>query len=454
MTSIKTDKGVIKIQTKIPEEKTEGVVGPIPLDYTAEEIAMLLTENRHQNLKVSEITRLSTKSGKRSKAIRLVFYCKTLPTSVQIGTQSFRVEPYRRQVKRCTRCQKLDHDKRECTSTRGPRCPKCLEAAHPQGAFECKLERSMWRCINCNKRGHSSAYGGCPEILLRKKALELQAREYMPFATAMARAKKEILLKSSAGKMSDFQASQRPRRPFTASSPTRQLNYVAAVKVNAPDVSVIEKTVHLPHPFGYRRRLQGPQNKREVNPKTAAASQSAAAVSRSPTTVDQPSTESPPDANQGQEEMNTMPAHNSGGSQTGGENKKEHEVNLLDKIKSMMDTHTAIIESKIKHQCEALNCKIEKISNDVLKLTAERQQQLDLARQVILKGVEVCKDPVTKCAFDILECFRQAAHGNSEAMMNFALKITLIHLQTSQMTPPQTPKELLVALQNIVQPVE
>ncbi|KAL8566525.1 hypothetical protein ACOMHN_009739 [Nucella lapillus] len=120
----------------------------------------------------------------------------------------------------------------------------------------------------------------------------------------------------------------------------------------------------------------------------------------------------------------------------------------------MMDSHTAAIENKIKLQCEVLNCKIEKISNDVLKLTAERQQQLDLARQVILKGIEVSKDPVTKCAFDILECFRQAARGNSEAVMNLAFKITPDHLRSSQMTPPKTPNELLVALQNIVQPVD
>jgi hypothetical protein len=158
-TALKTAKGTIKIKTRVPEEKTEGVVGPIPVEYTAPEVAELIQQNR-QNVKISGLHRLTTRDGSKSKAMRVVFLAKRLPKTVQIGTKHFAVEPYRRQVKRCTRCQKLDHDKRECTSKHPPRCPKCLEEAHPAGTRECKLEKSQWKCINCNKRGHSSAFGG------------------------------------------------------------------------------------------------------------------------------------------------------------------------------------------------------------------------------------------------------------------------------------------------------
>ncbi|KAL8583933.1 hypothetical protein ACOMHN_040666 [Nucella lapillus] len=457
MTSTRTEKGVIRFQTKIPEERTEGVVGPIPLDYTAEEIARLLTENKHQHIRVSQISRLNTKTGERSKAVRLVFYAKKLPTSVQIGTQNFKVEPFRRQVKRCTRCQKLDHDKRECTSTRGPRCPKCLEDAHPHGAFECKLERPMWKCINCHKRGHSSAFGGCQEVLVRKKALELQAQEYMPFAIAMARAKKELSSKSSSDtRGSEKQAPLGIRRPLFASSPTRQLNFAAAIKVGVPDVSLIEKPDS--RPYGYRRRVHVQVPRNEAKPAAEANTQPPAASWKEytgpPIAREKTTTHTPSDVDKGQEDAKSPQTDNSANSENNQRVENEPGAGLLQQIKVMMDTHTAAIENKIKLQCEVLNCKIEKISNDVLKLTAERQQQLDLARQVILKGIEVSKDPVTKCAFDILECFRQAARGNSEAVMNLAFKITPDHLRSSQMTPPKTPNELLVALQNIVQPVD
>jgi hypothetical protein len=142
----------------MPEERPEGVVSPIPLSFSAEEIVELIRENRHVNNEIFGVTRLKTKSSERSKAIRVGFYAKKLPEFLQVGTQRFKVEPYRREVRRCTRCQKLDHDKKDCRSKRAPRCPKCLEDAHPNGARECKLEKSQWRCINCNQKGHSSGH--------------------------------------------------------------------------------------------------------------------------------------------------------------------------------------------------------------------------------------------------------------------------------------------------------
>ncbi|KAL8600211.1 hypothetical protein ACOMHN_062501 [Nucella lapillus] len=97
--SLRSDKGIIKFKTWIPEEKTEGVVGPIPLDITTEEIAQLISENRHQHFQISDILRLTTKAGERSKSVKIVFYSPNLPSTIQIGTRMFRVEPYRRDVK-------------------------------------------------------------------------------------------------------------------------------------------------------------------------------------------------------------------------------------------------------------------------------------------------------------------------------------------------------------------
>ncbi|KAL8594369.1 hypothetical protein ACOMHN_032956 [Nucella lapillus] len=252
----------------------------------------------------------------------------------------------------------------------------------------------MWKCINCHKRGHSSAYGGCPEVLVRKKALELQAQEY-------------------------------------------SLNFAAAIKVGVPDVSLIEKPDS--RPYGYRRRVHVQVPRNEAKPAAEANTQPPAASWKEytgpPIAREKTTTHTPSDVDKGQEDAKSPHTDNSANSENNQRMENEPGAGLLQQINVMMDTHTAAIENKnkIKLQCEVLNCKIEKISNDVLKLTAERQQQLDLARQVILKGIEVSKDPVTKCAFDILECFRQAARGNSEAVMNLAFKITPDHLRSSHL---------------------
>ena len=143
---------VCTVQDIIPEERTEGVEGPIPLDITTEEIAQLISENKHQNVHISDILRLKTKTGERSKAVKIIFYTPRLPSTVQIGTRIFHIEPYRREVKRCTRCQRLDHDKRECRSKQPPRCPKCLQEAHPNGAMECPLPQDSGNAQIVTKR--------------------------------------------------------------------------------------------------------------------------------------------------------------------------------------------------------------------------------------------------------------------------------------------------------------
>jgi len=432
ITSLKTSRGVIKINARIPEEKTEGVVGPIPLDYTAEEIANLIQGNRHHSLKVNGVFRLKTKTGERSKAVRIVFYAKRLPQTVQIGTQFFRVEPYRREVKRCTRCQRLDHDKRECRSKQTARCPKCLEKAHPQGARECALEKSKWKCINCNQRGHSAAYGGCPEVLLRKKALEIQAQEYMPYATAMAKARKELVSKQTT---TNKQTSSKPaanrdllptisRRRIVSSSPARPLNYAAAAKLGLPDVSAISKDEdHFS--FGYRKAVPKQVDREErINTEMRVSTREKQQNESLTRLVVEENVEPKP----------------SGNGETG----------LLGQIQYMMVEQMKIIEEKMREQSDRLNQKLETVYTELNKLSTERQKQLDYAGQIISRNVEQCQDGVTKCAFEVLECIRQAAQGNVLALMNFALRVTPAHLRSSDSGPLNVPHELEVALNNIL----
>lgn len=92
------------------------------------------------------------------------------------------------------------------------------------------------------------------------------------------------------------------------------------------------------------------------------------------------------------------------------------------------------------------------MSSEVHKLSKERQKQLDCAGQLIAKGVNDCTSIIAKSAFEILECVRQAAQGNAAKLMDFAFRITPAHLREPKAGIPTVPRELQMALTNIIPP--
>jgi hypothetical protein len=100
----------------------------------------------------------------------------------------------------------------------------------------------------------------------------------------------------------------------------------------------------------------------------------------------------------------------------------------------MMQEHMDSIEHKLKLQSEDFNNKIQTVANEVRKFTTERQKQLDYAGQMIKQRTVESSDIVTKCAFGVLECVRQAILGDVGALFRFALSVTPAHLQPA--TPP------------------
>ena len=447
--SLKSDRGIIKFTAWIPEEKTEGVVGPIPLDITSEEIAQLISENKHQNIHISDIFRLKTKAGERSKAVKLIFFSSTLPSSIQIGTRMFRIEPYRREVKRCTRCQRLDHDKRECKSKQPPRCPKCLQEAHPNGAMECPLPQRQWKCANCSQRGHSSAYGGCPEINVRKKALELQAKEYMPIATAIARVRKDQASDAQDAqnrKPKGNKAKVQSEKELRSSSPVRRLNYAAATKVGKPNVSaIIKDNDHIS--FKFKRPVpKMPDRKVDIYNKEETTDKLPAVPSAS---QDQPS--APLAAIHSMHVSKAAKETcDSTASQPKDNSNHRDPPHLLDNIQNLLDRHLAAVESRMSQQSDNINKKLQQITEDLHKQSKQREQQMELAARLISKGREATANPVVKTAFDILECVRQAAQGNTKALMTLALRFS--QPEGGSCTPPTAPKELQLAVANIIPP--
>ncbi|KAL8570375.1 hypothetical protein ACOMHN_035793 [Nucella lapillus] len=199
-----------------PEATTEGVIRPINKEWSEGKIRQLIEENG-PSVQIKSINRLHLKPENeqiqvRSNAVKITFLAKHLPSEIKVGTQYFYVDPFRKQIRRCMKCQKLDHIAKECTKT--ARCPRGCFKAHPQGVKECpRTDRNEWYCVNCKTSGHSAAFPGCPMRRQLSKAQELKATHYMPLGVALKEVKAQR-------REEDHQKQPQPFRPRRSSTPT------------------------------------------------------------------------------------------------------------------------------------------------------------------------------------------------------------------------------------------
>ncbi|KAL8612061.1 hypothetical protein ACOMHN_052083 [Nucella lapillus] len=114
----------------------------------------------------------------------------------------------------------------------------------------------------------------------------------------------------------------------------------------------------------------------------------------------------------------------------------------------MLDRHLVAVEDRIKRHSEDINTKLLQITDELHKQSKEREEQMELAARLISKGREETINPVVQTAFDVLECVRQAAQGNIDALMTFALRFSQPEDRSS--TSPSAPRELQLALANII----
>ena len=184
--------GYVPIQCKIPQPVTEGVIGPISRSVPIESIKEKVDEYnlKYHNKKISKFARV-TKYDKSQNAtsetafIRLTFECASLPESIYLGPTLYGVEVFRRDPILCSKCHLLGHTKNKCRKSISL-CGKCLMEKHPCGEKECPVPKSDWYCKNCKKKGHSASWPRCPQKLIMRKALEIQAATYMPLAAAVS----------------------------------------------------------------------------------------------------------------------------------------------------------------------------------------------------------------------------------------------------------------------------
>ena len=171
--------GGVKIKCEIPQRSAVGVVKPVPIGVSMEQIKSSCS-------KVKDAFRLKRKDGAESNAIKLVFTTNELPNEIQIGYEFMSVHVFVDPVIRCSRCQRLGHRKVAC-KFKDHICPRCGKQAHdpanPENNIKlCQEQENKRYCVNCKSEGHSAAWKGCPMQKNQKKSNFESAKYGIPKA--------------------------------------------------------------------------------------------------------------------------------------------------------------------------------------------------------------------------------------------------------------------------------
>jgi predicted phage tail protein len=132
------------------------------------------------------------------------------------------------------------------------------------------------------------------------------------------------------------------------------------------------------------------------------------------------------------------------------EDNKSTQPALLEQMTQMMNKYMKTIENKLEEQTTAFNLKLEAFDEKIRKLSTERQQQLEHAGQVISNGVSQAPDAITQRAFCVLECVRQAALGDLQALVKFALNSSPNPLLGPTCLSQENTRKLQEALDSII----
>lgn len=370
--------GYIPIQCRIPQPVTEGVIGPITQNVPLSSIQEKVDEYNDNNtkIKISKCRRV-TKFDRDQKTvvdtafIHLTFECPTLPESIYLGTTLYGVSVYRRDPILCSNCHLLGHTKTKC-KRQTPLCGKCLQDRHPCGDKECPLPKSDWFCRNCKKKGHSASWPRCPQKLIMKKALEIQAATYMPLSAAVS-----MVIGNDSGK-SQIKASNlnRPNRPTSSN------NY----GTNYPMLS---------------------QNRTARSLNLGVSGAGPPLHSKDPG---------------GEEEIiafdatNPTPRPNRPSANTGLGSSSQSNSNAASSMSNTMEKR--LNEFMIENEK-----KFKSLSNKLDSIYKQKEEQLKVIEQFV-QSKKVNANPSEKAVLDILDVFRKAAQGSPDELFSLAKKFS------------------------------
>ena len=185
--------GVYHIKCRLPRsfQFSRGVIGPIGLETTDEELNKYLTENYPDITSARRFKKGTEKTPTQS--ILIEFNTDNLPEFLKIGYQRFKVRTYVPHPWQCYNCQRFGHNASDCKSK-----SKCMFCANNHKSESCPLKKEQSRisetnlkCANCNGN-HTANFGGCNRIKEAKTVEKIRAHHRLSYRDALKTAKSNV----------------------------------------------------------------------------------------------------------------------------------------------------------------------------------------------------------------------------------------------------------------------
>lgn len=175
----------IKCRLPISHTFTRGVIGPIGLDTSVEELSEYLKD---ANPSVTNVKRLNKGNSKiPTLSLMIQFQCTELPDYVTIGYQKYKVRQFIPSPWQCFNCQRFGHSAKECRSK-----PRCLMCAGTHESKQCPMKtnnetipKNDLKCANC-LGNHAANYGGCHNIKKAKTVETVRTEKKLSYRDALA----------------------------------------------------------------------------------------------------------------------------------------------------------------------------------------------------------------------------------------------------------------------------
>ena len=378
--------GYIPIKPRIPEPTTEGVIGPIGRNVSMEELKEKIDEYNQSNptkivSNAERLKKFQDGSLKETSFIKLTFKCSTLPNAVKLGCNFYPVEANRRDPMLCSKCFRLGHTRNKCFK-KTHICGKCLGPKHEFGEQECPLDKSQWRCPNCNIKGHSASWPRCPQKLKLKKALLIQSKHYMPLAAAL-----------------ELVTGEEKSNPLNDPvGRTNQFHNSLSTEQNFPEL----ESTHRKGQKLWRTYAQSPHHRVEPLP-----------TSLGDSGADGESTQRQKDKDKTKTKENIFEQKNNNLS--------------LDTILEAIKRNNEIVQEKIDKSIKSIQDdnekKFERITSSINEIKSQNQQKMQMISEFI-KNKKQTANQSEQIALDIVDSIRQAAEGNPDAIFVLAKKFS------------------------------
>ena len=174
----------IKCRLPRSQQFSRGVIGPVGLDSSEEELSDYL---KQCNSKITNVRRLK-KGVKKTPTLSILieFDSSKLPEYVNLGFQRFSVRTYVPSPWQCYNCQRFGHSASDCKSK-----PRCLFCANEHKSDNCPLrtpeediDLDSLKCANC-KGNHAANYGGCERMKTAKVIEKVRANHKLTYRDAL-----------------------------------------------------------------------------------------------------------------------------------------------------------------------------------------------------------------------------------------------------------------------------